>query len=121
MHFISSAVLLKLEDDYSKIYMNPKHTNYLLYVIVQGTYFLPIASNSSINIIAGCFSLAIAKASRTSLAPSPINICTSCGPANFKNVDLVCAAQARASRVLPVPGGPYNNTPARYEDNSLVR
>lgn len=63
-------------------------------------------------IIDGDFSLAKAKASLTSLAPSPINIWTSCGPASFKNVDLVCAAQALASSVLPVPGAPYSNTPS---------
>ena len=37
--------------------------------------------------------------------------CTSWGPASFRKVALVWAAQARASRVFPVPGGPYNNTP----------
>lgn len=53
-----------------------------------GFYLLvPIASNSSIKIIAGFLSFARANASLTSLAPSPINICTNCGPANFKNVD----------------------------------
>ena len=36
--------------------------------------FVPIASSSSINIMAGAFSLARANASLTSLAPSPINI-----------------------------------------------
>lgn len=61
--------------------------------------------------IAGAFSLARAKASRTNFAPSPINICTNCGPASFKKVDLVCAAQARANNVLPVPGAPYRSTP----------
>ncbi|KAF1770139.1 hypothetical protein GCK72_001957 [Caenorhabditis remanei] len=64
---------------------------------------LPIASNSSMKIMAGAFSLARANASRTSFAPSPMNICTSCGPANFKNVDLVWAATARAIMVFPVP------------------
>ena len=34
-----------------------------------------MASNSSMKIIAGAFSLAKAKASLTILAPSPINIC----------------------------------------------
>lgn len=70
---------------------------------------VPMASNSSIKIIAGAFSLAKAKASLTILAPSPINIytrktesiqlstlvqmhtsthtCTNCGPASFKKVD----------------------------------
>jgi len=37
--------------------------------------------------------------------------CTSCGPANFRNVAFVCAAHARAMSVLPVPGGPYKRTP----------
>lgn len=73
--------------------------------------YKPIASSSSIKMIAGAFSLARANASRTSLAPSPMNIWTNCGPASFRNVDFVWAAQARASSVLPVPGGPYNNTP----------
>ena len=71
----------------------------------------PIASSSSMKTMAGAFSLARAKASRTSLAPSPINICTSWGPASLRKVDLVCAAQALASRVLPVPGAPYSSTP----------
>lgn len=62
-------------------------------------------------IIAGDFSFAKAKASLTILAPSPINICTSDGPASFKNVAFVYDAQARASIVLPVPGGPNNKTP----------
>lgn len=38
---------------------------------------VPMASNSSMKMIDGAFSLAKAKASRTSLAPSPMNICTS--------------------------------------------
>lgn len=49
--------------------------------------FVPIASNSSMKIIAGLRSLARANASLTSLAPSPMNICTSWGPASFRNVD----------------------------------
>ena len=79
----------------------------------------PMASSSSMNIIAGFFSLANEKASLTSLAPSPINICTSCGPASLRKVDLVWAAQARASRVLPVPGGPYNKTPEKYRNKHM--
>ena len=77
----------------------------LLYLLV------PMASSSSMKMIAGAFSLASAKASLTSLAPSPMNIWTSCGPASFRKVDLVWAAHARAIRVLPVPGGPYSSTP----------
>mmetsp|Transcript_66018 Transcript_66018/g.159277 ORF Transcript_66018/g.159277 Transcript_66018/m.159277 type:complete len:209 (-) Transcript_66018:557-1183(-) len=73
--------------------------------------FVPTASSSSMKMMAGCFSLASLKASRTSLAPSPMNICTSCGPASFRKHALVEAAHARAIRVLPVPGGPYIRQP----------
>jgi len=36
---------------------------------------------------------------------------TSWGPANLRKVAFVCAAQARAIKVFPVPGGPYKSTP----------
>jgi hypothetical protein len=42
---------------------------------------------------------------------APARACTSCGPASLRKVALVCAAHARASSVLPVPGGPYSSTP----------
>ena len=45
------------------------------------------------------------------LAPSPMYICTSCGPANLMKMALVWLAHARARRVFPVPGGPCNKTP----------
>uniref|UniRef100_A0A2M4ACQ5 Putative ribosomal protein s8 n=2 Tax=Anopheles triannulatus TaxID=58253 RepID=A0A2M4ACQ5_9DIPT len=73
--------------------------------------FVPMASSSSMKMMVGAFSLASANASRTSFAPSPMNICTSCGPASLRKVDFVWAAQARARSVLPVPGGPYSRTP----------
>jgi hypothetical protein len=57
------------------------------------------------------FSFARSKQSLTSFAPSPIYICTSCGPASFMNTASVFFAQARARRVFPVPGGPYSSTP----------
>lgn len=47
---------------------------------------VPMASSSSMKMMDGAFSLASAKASRTSLAPSPMNICTSWGPASFRKV-----------------------------------
>mmetsp|Transcript_18964 Transcript_18964/g.47621 ORF Transcript_18964/g.47621 Transcript_18964/m.47621 type:complete len:256 (-) Transcript_18964:566-1333(-) len=72
---------------------------------------VPTASSSSMKMMAGCFSLASLKASRTSLAPSPMNICTSCGPASLRKHALVEAAHARAISVLPVPGGPYIRQP----------
>mmetsp|Transcript_81188 Transcript_81188/g.173773 ORF Transcript_81188/g.173773 Transcript_81188/m.173773 type:complete len:210 (-) Transcript_81188:584-1213(-) len=73
--------------------------------------FVPMASSSSMKMMAGDFSLARVKASRTILAPSPMNICTSWGPANLRKVALVAAAQARAIMVFPVPGGPCIKTP----------
>ena len=33
----------------------------------------------------------------------------------FMAVTFVCAAQALASRVFPVPGAPYNRTPAQHK------
>ena len=45
----------------------------------ESNLLVPMASNSSMKMMAGDFSLARAKASLTSLAPSPMNICTSCG------------------------------------------
>mmetsp|Transcript_5673 Transcript_5673/g.9498 ORF Transcript_5673/g.9498 Transcript_5673/m.9498 type:complete len:214 (+) Transcript_5673:138-779(+) len=77
----------------------------------ESNRFVPTASSSSIKIIAGFFSLASAKASRTNFAPSPINICTSCGPASLRKQAFVWAAQARAMRVFPVPGAPYISAP----------
>ena len=40
----------------------------------ESNRLVPMASNSSMKMIAGAFSLASSKASRTSLAPSPMNI-----------------------------------------------
>lgn len=67
---------------------------------------VPMASSSSMKTMVGAFSLARLKASLIILAPSPINIYTSEGPDNFKNVAFVWAAQALANIVLPVPGEP---------------
>eukprot|EP01139_Manchomonas_bermudensis_P023509 Amastigsp_a841213_423.p3 type:complete len:199 gc:universal Amastigsp_a841213_423:1309-713(-) len=72
----------------------------------ESARLVPMASSSSMKMIAGCFSLASAKTSRTILAPSPMNICTSCGPASLRKHALHSAAQARAVKVFPVPGGP---------------
>lgn len=46
--------------------------------------FVPIASNSSMKMIAGAFCLASSKASRTSFAPSPRYIWTRAGPASLR-------------------------------------
>ena len=61
------------------------------------------------------FYLAITNSSRTILAPSPINFCTSSDPETLMNVHSVWCATARASSVLPVPGGPYSNTPWKIQ------
>jgi hypothetical protein len=63
------------------------------------------------NMMHGDLVFASSKASRTILAPSPMYICTSWGPASFKKVAFVYAAQALAIKVLPVPGGPCINKP----------
>ena len=71
----------------------------------------PTASSSSMNMIAGAFSFASMNISLTSLAPSPINFCTSSDPITLIKVAFVSCATARAHKVLPVPGRPVNNTP----------
>ena len=62
-------------------------------------------------IIAGAFSLANSNTSRTSLAPSPMYFLTNSEATILINVAFVSLATAFASKVLPVPGGPYNNIP----------
>src|ERR671926_1738238 len=59
----------------------------------------------------GEFCLACSKRSRTREAPTPTNISTKSEPEIEKNGTPASPATARASRVLPVPGGPYNRTP----------
>src|SRR5437660_1781765 len=56
-----------------------------------------------------CF--ACSKRSRTRDAPTPTNISTKSEPEMEKNGTPASPATARASSVLPVPGGPYNSTP----------
>ena len=62
--------------------------------MMQGAFFLPCSNRS-----------------RTRLAPTPTNISTKSEPEMEKNGTLASPATARASRVLPVPGGPTSNTP----------
>lgn len=69
------------------------------------------ASSSSMKIMAGAFSLANSNTSRTSLAPSPMYFLTNSEATILINVAFVSLATAFASKVLPVPGGPYNNIP----------
>jgi len=56
-------------------------------------------------IIAGAFAFASAKRSRTRAAPTPTNISTNSEPEIEKNGTPASPATARASKVLPVPGG----------------
>ena len=71
----------------------------------------PIESISSMKMIEGACSLAITNNSRTILDPSPIYFCTNSDPETRIKQQSVWWATARASRVFPVPGGPYINTP----------
>jgi hypothetical protein len=50
----------------------------------------------------------------SSLLPLPL-------PASFKNMASVFFAHARASSVLPVPGGPYRSTPLGAYTDRRVR
>src|SRR6202790_738245 len=62
--------------------------------MMQGAFFLPCSNRS-----------------RTRLAPTPTNISTKSEPEIEKNGTLASPATARASKVLPVPGGPTSSTP----------
>ncbi len=59
----------------------------------------------------GAFSLAVLNMSRTRLAPTPTNIWMNSEPLMLKNGTPASPATARASSVLPVPGGPTSSTP----------
>ena len=54
----------------------------------------------------GAASFASLNRSRTRLAPTPTNISTKSEPEIEKNATPASPATARASSVLPVPGGP---------------
>ena len=71
----------------------------------------PTASISSTNMIQGAFFFAFVNKSRTLLAPTPTNISTNSDPEILKKGTSASPATALASIVLPVPGGPTNNTP----------
>ncbi len=66
----------------------------------------PMASSSSMNMMAGDLLLASSNSSRTSRAPSPMYFCTNSEPTTLRNAASVLWATALASMVLPVPGGP---------------
>ena len=61
--------------------------------------------------IAGAFSRARRKTSRTMRGPSPRYFCTNSDPTTEMNDAVVEFATALAIMVLPVPGGPYMSTP----------
>ena len=61
--------------------------------------------------IAGAFSRASRKTSRTIRGPSPRYFCTNSEPTILMKAAVVAFATALAIIVLPVPGGPYMSTP----------
>src|SRR6266852_2857811 len=71
----------------------------------------PTASISSMNTMQGACFLPCSNRSRTRDAPTPTNISTKSEPLIEKNGTFASAATARASSVLPVPGGPIKSTP----------
>ena len=71
----------------------------------------PIASSSSMKTIAGADSFACANRSRTRDAPTPTIASTNSDADIEKNGAFASPATARASSVLPVPGGPDSSTP----------
>jgi len=70
-----------------------------------------MASISSMNTMQGAFCRACSNISRTRAAPTPTNISMNSEPLMLKNGALDSPATARASSVLPVPGGPTSNSP----------
>ena len=71
----------------------------------------PTASISSTKTMHGDACFACSNRSRTREAPTPTNISTKSEPEIEKNGTPASPATARASSVLPVPGGPYRSTP----------
>ena len=71
----------------------------------------PTASISSTKMIAGACETACLNRSRTRLAPTPTNISTKSEPEMVRKGTSASPATARASSVLPVPGGPDSSTP----------
>ena len=70
-----------------------------------------ILSISSIKMIAGAFFSASSNALRRLLSDSPAILLMISGPLIKKKNAPVSLATARAIKVLPLPGGPYNKTP----------
>ncbi len=70
-----------------------------------------MASSSSMNTIAGAASSAVLKRSRTREAPTPTMASMNSDADAEKKGTRASPATARASSVLPVPGGPDSSTP----------
>lgn len=70
-----------------------------------------MASISSMKINEGAFSLACLNSSRTLAAPTPTYLLTKSEPLIEKKDMFDSLAQALASRVFPVPGGPVIRAP----------
>ncbi len=70
-----------------------------------------MVSISSMKTIAGATLRASANRSRTRLAPTPTIISMNSDADAEKNGTFASPATARASSVLPVPGGPDSRTP----------
>ena len=79
----------------------------------------PIASSSSMKMIAGAAALACWNRSRTREAPTPTIISTNSEADIWKNGTPASPATARASSVLPVPGAPLSSTPRGMRPPSL--
>ena len=71
----------------------------------------PSASSSSMKMMQGAAFRACSNRSRTRAAPTPTNISTNSEPEIEKNGTPASPATARASSVLPVPGGPTSRMP----------
>mmetsp|Transcript_15105 Transcript_15105/g.35942 ORF Transcript_15105/g.35942 Transcript_15105/m.35942 type:complete len:279 (+) Transcript_15105:657-1493(+) len=71
----------------------------------------PMLSISSINTMHGAFDRALLKRSLTLLAPCPTYSSTNSDPDAHRKGVPASLATARASCVLPVPGGPTSRTP----------
>mmetsp|Transcript_2884 Transcript_2884/g.6797 ORF Transcript_2884/g.6797 Transcript_2884/m.6797 type:complete len:348 (+) Transcript_2884:152-1195(+) len=71
----------------------------------------PMASISSMKITHGSCARAYANISRMTRADSPMYLSTIADATTLRNAVCMFDATARASSVLPVPGGPYSSTP----------
>ena len=80
----------------------------------------PMASSSSMKMIDGAASFALLNRSRTRAAPTPTIASMNSDAAIEKYAACASPATARASSVLPVPGGPYSSTPCGMRPPSLT-